>query len=91
MIQHKIHKLGKQSCIAPKKPTSDALPLPMPTAIGRSTIGTGNASTPGLSQRMNDIGQDGAASLLTRPAPVHSLDGAGPLGTWSPTHPTDGG
>ncbi|MBW0583976.1 hypothetical protein O181_123691 [Austropuccinia psidii MF-1] len=55
--------------LLPKNPTSDALPLPMPTAIGQSTIGPSNASTPGLSQRSNDIGQDGAESLLTRPAP----------------------
>ncbi|MBW0576798.1 hypothetical protein O181_116513 [Austropuccinia psidii MF-1] len=100
---HKIHELGKQSRIAPKKPY--LLPqdfqqcLAFAQAHRHWTINDwaqviwtdNNASTPGLSQQSNDIDQDVAASLSTGPAPVHSLDGAGPLDTWSPTHPTDGG
>ncbi|MBW0525688.1 hypothetical protein O181_065403 [Austropuccinia psidii MF-1] len=65
--------------------------LRLPDAHGMGCFLCSNASTVGLSQWSNDIGQDGAASLLTGPAPVHSLDGAGPLDTWSPAHLTDGG
>ncbi|MBW0549735.1 hypothetical protein O181_089450 [Austropuccinia psidii MF-1] len=50
-----------------------------------------DASTFGFSQRANDLNQDGSASLPTGPASVHSLDGAGPLDSWLPPPPFDGG
>ncbi|MBW0485461.1 hypothetical protein O181_025176 [Austropuccinia psidii MF-1] len=58
---------------------------------GMGGILCGDASAVGLSQWANDLDRDGSASLLTRPASIHSLDGAGPLVTWSRTDPTDGG
>ncbi|MBW0544714.1 hypothetical protein O181_084429 [Austropuccinia psidii MF-1] len=51
----------------------------------------GDASTFGFSQWANDLDRDSSASLPTRPASVHSLDGAGPLDSWLPPPPFDGG
>ncbi|MBW0589381.1 hypothetical protein O181_129096 [Austropuccinia psidii MF-1] len=51
----------------------------------------GNASAFGFSQWANELEQDGSASLPTRPASVHSLDGAVPLDLWLPPPPFDGG
>ncbi|MBW0501192.1 hypothetical protein O181_040907 [Austropuccinia psidii MF-1] len=39
----------------------------------------------------NDLDQEGSASLLTGPASIHSLDEAGPLDSWLPPPPFDGG
>ncbi|MBW0489201.1 hypothetical protein O181_028916 [Austropuccinia psidii MF-1] len=76
--------------VATGKPCGQPL-IRLTDAHGMGCFLHSNASTIGLSQQLNDIGQDGAASLSTRPAPVHSLDGAGSLDTWSPMHLTDGG
>ncbi|MBW0528780.1 hypothetical protein O181_068495 [Austropuccinia psidii MF-1] len=97
-IQHKTHKLGQSGLcledtsreVATGKPCGQPF-IRSPDAHGMGCFLRSNASTFGLSQRLNDIGRDGAASLLTTPAPVHSLDGAGALDTWSPAHLTDGG
>ncbi|MBW0499969.1 hypothetical protein O181_039684 [Austropuccinia psidii MF-1] len=50
-----------------------------------------DASAFGFSQWANDLDQDGSESLPTGPASVHSLDGAGPLDSWSPPPPFYGG
>ncbi|MBW0461125.1 hypothetical protein O181_000840 [Austropuccinia psidii MF-1] len=104
MIQRGIHKLGKQSRIAPKKPYLQPQDFQQGLAFAHAhrhwTINDWaqviwmDKSAFELWKKVdqsNDIGRDGAASLSTGPAPVHSLDGAGLMDTWSPMRLTDGG
>ncbi|MBW0516265.1 hypothetical protein O181_055980 [Austropuccinia psidii MF-1] len=74
----------------PQEPRRQPLIGP-PKPHGMGGILCSNASTFGFSQWANDLDQDGSASLPTGPASVHSLDGAGPLDSWSPPPPFDGG
>ncbi|MBW0590388.1 hypothetical protein O181_130103 [Austropuccinia psidii MF-1] len=79
----RVWRTPQEPCCQP------SIGLPKPHGMGG--ILCGDASAIGLSQRANDLDQDSSASLPTGPASIHSLDGAGPLDTWSRTDPTDGG
>ncbi|MBW0500193.1 hypothetical protein O181_039908 [Austropuccinia psidii MF-1] len=98
-IQREIHKLEGQLGasledasreVEPREPCRQPL-IGSPKPHGMGGILCGDASTFGFSQRANDLDQDGSASLPTGPASIHSLDGAGPLDSWSPLPPFDGG
>ncbi|MBW0569912.1 hypothetical protein O181_109627 [Austropuccinia psidii MF-1] len=119
-IQRKIHKLGKHSRIAPKKPYLRPQDFQCCLAFAQAhrhwtinnwawVVWTDESAfklgkkvnrvrvwrTPREPRRQPSIGpsspHDGSTSLPTGPASVHSLDGAGPLDSWSPPHPFDGG